>query len=558
MTLTSSRFTLTAVLTVMASAYMPPPAYALEPQEIPDFQGMAISANGRYVVSDLYGTVQIYDTENDRYVTFYGNEETESHSIGMGRPITADGSIIVGESTDCGGAGYLTSGKWHSLKTPNPNLSNLVNGITPDGERICGSLGMSVMTTEDTETPMLLPGYWQRNADGSYSDAILLPHPQYDFTGRVPQYITANCISDDGKTIVGQIRDYSGFIQQLIVYSESEDGVWSYRIVGKDLANPKNMTFPEWPGDGPAEPSAETYLSEDEKAEYLAAYNAWYAEGAAAGTWNYNTEPTPEEYLSDAERAEYEAAYIAWVTEYNAWVEKYNAFTLLLIECIEDGHSLVFNNLYMTGDGKTVVSGTAESFEDPDSYTGLSDRYAPVVFNLSDDSYKIYSTDANALPSWITDDGTIFASVSTSITPARSVAYLPGSETPITLLEYMKAHDSATAEWMEENMFHDVELVNQETMETTTLENCDCTGIARSNVSGSLIVTRSENYWDMYTNSYIFSYLLPDSSKSGIKSVAADTYPENVIYNLQGVRLIGNIETLPKGLYIINGKKIAK
>ena len=45
---------------------------------------------------------------------------------------------------------------------------------------------------------------------------------------------------------------------------------------------------------------------------------------------------------------------------------------------------------------------------------------------------------------------------------------------------------------------------------------------------------------------------------SGIASINADNNGEKTVYNLQGIRVNGDYNTLPAGLYIVNGKKVLK
>lgn len=47
-----------------------------------------------------------------------------------------------------------------------------------------------------------------------------------------------------------------------------------------------------------------------------------------------------------------------------------------------------------------------------------------------------------------------------------------------------------------------------------------------------------------------------DSGTTGIHGVAQDEASQNKIYNLQGMKVNASLETLSKGLYIVNGKKV--
>lgn len=49
-----------------------------------------------------------------------------------------------------------------------------------------------------------------------------------------------------------------------------------------------------------------------------------------------------------------------------------------------------------------------------------------------------------------------------------------------------------------------------------------------------------------------------DRASVGITDVIADDATNNAVYNLQGIRVNGNLDTLPAGIYIVNGKKVIK
>ena len=166
------------------------------PTEYANGAFQSISPSGQYAISDQgYGIIVIHDFTNDKsYV--YG-EDTYSYSTGLGNAVSNNG-IVLASTTNNTNAAYWSEGKWIDLNVPNPNHSNMANGITPDGSRICGSIGNAAMNPDEDNT-MLVPAYWDRQADGSYGECHPLPHPDLDYTGRAPQYITAISISDDGQ-----------------------------------------------------------------------------------------------------------------------------------------------------------------------------------------------------------------------------------------------------------------------------------------------------------------------------------------------------------------------
>ncbi len=93
---------------------------------------------------------------------------------------------------------------------------------------------------------MSVPVLWIRGEDGNFGKPVELPYPTTDITGRVPQYVTAIALSDDGSTVLGQVRDYSGRIHYPIVYTNN-NGEWTYSLPAMSLVNPDNIELPKIP-----------------------------------------------------------------------------------------------------------------------------------------------------------------------------------------------------------------------------------------------------------------------------------------------------------------------
>ncbi len=195
----------------------------------PDFYFDKMSSNGKWLATQTMGTVYIYDRDKDTYYEFIASEDavSEYYATGIGNCWSDDG-ILVGSVNDVDCA-YWMDEEWNELPiNREENLGlNMANGITPDGSRIVGSVGISSISIYSEQ--MIKPVYWDRLPDGSYDMYKELPYPAPDFCGRVPQSISAVCISDDGKTILGQIVDWSGWYIYPIVYQQQADGSWTYK-----------------------------------------------------------------------------------------------------------------------------------------------------------------------------------------------------------------------------------------------------------------------------------------------------------------------------------------
>lgn len=268
-----------------------------------------MSSDANWLVDDSgAGSLVIIDRANDKKYEYIAEEDggAEYYSISIGNCISNNGIVLASITPGMMDASYWQNGEWHSLPLKEEDTGMCAaNGITADGTRICGNVGQTEFSI-DASSIMALPAVWTMGADGKFGDYTPLPHPELDFTGRVPQYITAVVISDDGKTIIGQIRDYTGSCCQPIVYTEDADGKWSYTLLLNDLFNPDGTEWPVWPGDDA--PYIMDYMTAAEKAAYdeaMERYNAAYEEYQA-------NKPMPEDYLSAEEKAEWQEAVDNW------------------------------------------------------------------------------------------------------------------------------------------------------------------------------------------------------------------------------------------------------
>ncbi|MBQ6938977.1 MAG: hypothetical protein IJN35_03930, partial [Muribaculaceae bacterium] len=255
-----------------------------------------MSPNGKWVASQNIGSVFIYIQDGDEYVEYAASPDavTEYYATGIGNCISNNG-ILVGSTNDATCA-YWQDGQWTPLLVKEENAAlNMAHGITPDGSRIVGQVGGSGLNMYSEI--MVKPVYWDRNAEGGYDSYQPLPCPTTDFCGRKPQYITAIAVSDDGKTVIGQIVDWSGFFIYPIIYTQDNEGVWSYRTIDEGVLYPEGTQFAPWPGEMP---DPKEYMTEEELAEYLEAMNEYMIELEKYNNGEISTcpnEPVAEDYI---------------------------------------------------------------------------------------------------------------------------------------------------------------------------------------------------------------------------------------------------------------------
>ena len=515
------------------------------------FQG--VSKDGRFLVADdRMGTLTVIDQVKDTvYIaTPPEGDWSTQYSAGLGNVVSEDGTV-VGARYD-GDVALFKEGKWIDLSMAGANGQSYANGITPDGSRVCGSLGKTEMTLDDVT--MLVPCYWDRNEDGTYGDPVVLPHPTTDFFGRAPQYITAISISDDGKTIVGQMRDCTGFSNYPVFYYQDEEGNWVYSVpnVISSLFNPLGIDVPPYP----TEPEPQYYypadfMTPEQKEAYEEAQSNW--------SWGSGVPyPQAEDFMTEAELKAYEEAQAPRL----AWQEQVDAHTDAMYEVLATSPNFAFNNVFVSGDGRYFAM--AEEHEDPngDPMSWMPSMIDNVwVVNLVSNELTKYQTPFNLAPSSVTADGTVFAS--TGDTGASSInAYVLKDGEMTELIDYLSAKDPEWAEWFTElgNVYQEVEMwvPNYETYEyDVVVEVMLYMGIPVVSADGNTICTWSPCNW--YTDEQWYYYgVVYDLNNTSAGVADVETSADQVVLSLdaQGnIHVKGEVASLQ--VYSTSGAMVA-
>lgn len=442
------------------------------------FSGM--SPNGNYAVSVMYDYVAIYNL-----ITGEKDEYPEGYRAGNGNAISNTGVVVGSSSFEK--ACYWKGGQWYEIESTAEYNMSYANGITPEGTRIVGSVSPESYAG-DYEGLMLTPCYWDVKADGTLSEFHRLPYPDKDLTGRTPQYITAIRISNDGKTIAGQMLDYTGYVCQPVIYQQDENGDWSYTLIHDELFHPENIVLPEYPGDDGPTTDPYAFMTPEEQAAYDQALEDWNA----TGEWDYSTYPNQTDYMGEESMAAYEAA----LAVYEEWDEKFNAYMEAYNELCEAVPTFSFNNVLMSSDGKTYATTHTYDAMDWTTWETISE-YTPYVFSLENDTYKTYpNDDVNLILTSITDNGTLLAQKQASMEEPFATAYIlpAGAEKFETLYDYFTTANASLAEWIKENMTHEYEAYDMDTWEPYMAEAV-ATGVPFTNPDMSIITTYVENFW---------------------------------------------------------------
>lgn len=512
-------------------------------QKIDNAPFMSVSANGKYGVFTLQGiALGVVNLENpqegdlffdDRDNSYYQNEYLPGYGTALANDGTCVGNAVLYEfptdstyvQTD--NAVIYKNGKVIPLPAPNPKLGNMAHSITPDGSVICGNIGNDNFSI-NAKKIMLLPVVWYRNADGSYADPVVLPHPEKDFLGGVPQYVTAVAMSADGNTIAGTVTATSGFWVYPIVYKRDASGEWSYSLPALNLFHTHpEVQVPANPGDYP---DLEDFATDEEKAAYQAALEAWQA----AGGQDWANYPRLENFMTADEIAAYKAA----VAKYNVDKAAYDA----AVDAATAGSiTLTFNNVILSPDGKTVSStylvdsGFGPMLAKPkynrmiekakrhEEGEGEEEEPTSTIYSISteDGSYKTYTCKEGLSVTCAANRGILMAYSGTLYDPK---AYVVDPEKgAIELQDYYKETCPEMSAWIPANMKHEVEDYDYETGEVIWVEKL-LSGQPFCTPDMKTIVSMIVNTFDLETEALYFGYVfqgLPEVSPSGVKDVKA-------------------------------------
>jgi hypothetical protein len=439
-------------LLLLASLLTAGSALANIPQLESDLYLTRISADGNWAVSsDVDDTITLVDLKNDEWYTADGNYGLEygddgydynaTYGAGYGNAVSNTG-IVVGSYTYNALACYWQLDEDGELaKHDLPALgtgSSCAHGITPDGSRIVGYSSWSGDYTQAGQIVLAVPILWQLNDKGEY-ELIQLPCPTADFSGRTPQYVMALCISEDGKTIAGQLTCGSGFYHSPVVFHEGEDGTWSYELLHSELQS-HDLTFPKYyEYNGPEYPQMSDYMSEETQAAYEEAYQAYVDSGY---TTSY---PTYRSVMTEEELAAYDAAYDAYseaMAKYEEEIE--NPYYEVFYQAMELGiPDFMMNQLALSGNGRYYGATSAAG----DYFSGYT--YSPFIFDLQTDSYKEY-TESNANVTYINNNGVALACETVSLDGlTRRTQVLPeGADDFVYLDSYIAGIDEEAYDWM--------------------------------------------------------------------------------------------------------------
>lgn len=512
-----------------------------------------LSPNGKYAVSSMSTAwLEVINLDNGHIDSFASDSDDDGFYFGIGSCLS-DNGILVGGTT-MSKAEYCKDGVWYPLDVPGSDgFSNTANAITPDGSRICGMIGVKGIAL-DGDVLMVVPCIWNAEGDG-YGDYVELPHPEYDFAGRIPQYIKAIDISADGKTIIGMITDAVGYVNYPILYQENEEGKWSYTIPHEDLLVPEGLVIPKYPGEFTIPmPSAEQYMTPAELDDYYTALQEYYDS-------NY-TLPYPDytDYMNAEELDAYEKDMAEYNVHQDAWNEKYDAWAIAYNTVLDYYPSYENNSVRIANDGQTYGCSTAKI--DFSGWGPSVADYNTWVFDIDSDNIIKYDQRNDLSLTYLADGGVAVASSSVAM-GALDNSYILKDGEVTGMYDWMNSKVPAYASWMKDNMTFEYEMIEyDDNWDPVLVEKEEfATGHAVSTPDLSVIALSVQNvgfiedesvYDDPdYMPADAYAYIFDLNAGTSVDTVRPAAEGK-VIYDLSGRQLK---EATAPGIYIINGEK---
>lgn len=514
-----SLFILSGILIPLASF-----AEANEPVLEPGMYAIKVSPNGQYLCN-FAGDAGIYNVSTGETVYY---PET---SFGIGNTIANNGMAVAAVNDK---AALLYNGEILRPTAYNDYWFCDFNGITPDGTKVIGIINNT------KAGPTYLPFIADVDANGNVSAPQILPYPAKDFFDATPQFISAVWISDDGKTIGGQVSDSMGYFDYPIVFKQAANGDWSYYLPTEKIFNPDGIKIPENPWENePVFPEPENFMSGALLLAYQEAYQA-YLDGELKDM------PIPEEYMTDEQFERYEAA----VNKYNDWYygeqTAMKEYLDVYYKVLATSPTFSINDFALQPDGSVMVQhgGMLEEIED-----GLYEMIGKLyVFDTKAETFKIIDgPDPSAAPKQILPDGTLIISRGVREVPTSWVLR-PGAAEFQTMEEYLAPKYPELAKYLGDNFANGSGIVSA--------------SYDMSVWCGGMTVECLSDYSeDLDADAFYYTYVLTNLDLAGVESLVSEaTDGIYKVYNLKGVKVLETkdaceLYNLEKGIYIVNGKK---
>ena len=529
-----------------------------------------MSDNGQFMTgSNNYSGVAILNRFTGQRYDIYDPNLNDIYSAWA---VTNDGWV-----TGYGGDGpcYWLNGKQYNL--PRPEGTNGHSGtafdITEDHKYIVGSVGTNISFGGDGI--LTVPAIWTLQADGSYQYEIL-PYDAKDFSNRRPQFVSANAVSEDGKTVIVQYCDFSGTIKYPALYKRGDDGKWTYKTYGANVFwdEEKIAQLPEMPVDpSPEIPVATSYFTKADTIAYNKAAEEYsdildqLNQGLLTDWSLLPTYPQFWMYITDR-RDEWVADSLAYEAKCKKYLEDADYYFTHLYAAFS-GQGLVLNQFRLSKNGKYLAVGYANTKEKatyPAYFDLTSDKFEPIIIKKNND----------AIPSSIADDGTmVYISPALSYIRQSYVYNVNKDDEPLNFYDYIAARDEKAAAFLKENYTFNVitgddsdddtglQANKKQFVKTQNIQPQDITIVPDSLLTGTVVGNSDNTVFSSFLREYFsneyyndvdhtYTIDLNKGAISSINAVKADDEANGAVvareyYSINGQRL-GQLPI--KGVYL--------
>lgn len=538
-------------------------ALAQSAEKFEDFTFSKFSQDGNWLVENNNGAIAIYNRARKSLSETGDPDGMQMYMAGLGNCMSNSGKLVG----TCGDyAGIWADGSWTHLPqaTGVGTSYNAAHSITPDERRIVGILGYDNAQMGSGQM-LAYPVVWTKNEAGEYV-CQNLPCPEKDFLGLTPQYITAIAVSDDGKTVAGQVRDNSGFYIMPIVYKEDADGNWTYTLLGESEIYDKSRLgeLPDVP-EQPAYPDVTQYMSDEDVTAYNAAvekYNEDISKYFNGETDIYPDYPLPADYISDAtQKKAYEDAQAQYQADIMAWQLAFTAYNEKLSE-ITTNRGFVQNAVYLSANGRYLGEGleqrssSATWGEATPKYIGYFD------LEKEDPQFTRATEGGDYLITGILNDATVFVGTPAMDYTRNTFAYVPAEEKTarMTMPEYAARRSQEMAKWIADNNTYDVTLYKYDDdynyVVDRVVNDSLVSGTVMPNPDGTILLSYyTDSFTDM-NSSLSVSYIVDLNTADGISALSSEEAARGIFAENGSIAAADKTASLD--VYDIAGRKLTR
>lgn len=551
--------------TLAVAAMLACQASAQNPVKWDEVAFSKMSPDGNWLIENLQGSLNVLDRSTGNTYSCSDPDGLAMYMPGLGLCTTNSGTI-VGMAENY--ASVWKNGTWTHLPqaTGVETSYNSANAITPDESRIVGILGNDGASMQGQNADMMAyPVVWTKNSKGEY-DCTKLPCPDKDFAGLVPQYITVMCVSDDGKTVAGHLRDFTGFYVMPIVFHENDKGEWSYRVIGQKEVYKEDLIgeLPEMPT-SPTMPDPGQYMTAADVENYNAAIEEYnekvqlYFDGLID---EYPTYPSYEDYMSnETAKANYKAAVEQYQKDQQKYMEDYTAYITKRNEIVTN-KSFVQNVAFLTADGR-YLGVALEDRSSAEGWGGTTDKYVG-YFDLTQDKPEFVTvTDGGDYTlTGLTNKREMFvATPAMENTRNTFVVDAANANTTLPLTDYISRKNADAAKWVKDNNSYDVNIYELDDdwnyVVVDTKKDSLITGTVTVSPDGNVVLSYyTDNFTDMDSQKKV-SYLVNLNAATGLHAVASDESRRHLAVSVNGHTIAATDNKAHMQVYDLSGRLVS-